>query len=115
MGLSSISFLLFLPFFSMDIGTFMNIEHDTALLHMSTYIAKRWHRARGLCMCWGGEAPIVRNSTTTTTHTHLFPSARRIFVPDLPSLDGRSSLARASFSTRFKATNMYFQDALKTF
>ena len=72
MGLSLVSFLLFLPFFFVDIGTFLNIEHDTALLYMSTYIAERWHRAHGLCMCWGGEAPFVRNSTTTTTtHTHL--------------------------------------------
>ena len=40
--------LLFLPFFFVDIGLFLNIEHDLALLHMSTYIAKRWHRAYGL-------------------------------------------------------------------
>ena len=51
MGLSSVSFLLFFPFFFVDIGTFLNIEHETALLHMSIYIAERWHKARGFCMC----------------------------------------------------------------
>ena len=75
MGLSPVSFPLFFPFFFVDIGTFLNIDHDTALLHMSTYIAERWHRAHGLCMCRGGEAPFVRNSTTTTTtHTHTAAS-----------------------------------------
>ena len=68
MGLSPASFSLFFHFFFVDIGTFLNIEHDTALLHMSTYIAERWHRAHGLCMCRGGEAPFVRNSTHTHTH-----------------------------------------------
>ena len=63
-------FGLFFPFlfyflFFVDIGTFRTIEHDTALLHMSTYTAERWHRAHGFCMCWGGEAPFVRNYTHT--------------------------------------------------
>ena len=49
----------------------MNIEHDTALLHMSTYIAERWHRAHGFCMCWGVEAPFVRNSTHTIKAVHV--------------------------------------------
>ena len=56
MGLSlDFSFFLFLFYFlfSVDIGTFMNIEHDTALLHMSTYIAERWQRAHGLLYVLG--------------------------------------------------------------
>ena len=53
MGLSLVSFLLFLPFFFVDIETFLNIEHDTALLHMSTYIAERWQRAHGLLYVLG--------------------------------------------------------------
>ena len=52
MGLS-LDFSFFLFLFSVDIGTFMNIEHDTALLHMSTYIAERWHRAHGLLYVLG--------------------------------------------------------------
>ena len=53
MGLSSVSFLLFLPFFLVDIGTFLSIEHDLASLYMSTSIAERWHRAHGLvCAGW---------------------------------------------------------------
>ena len=38
-------FFYFSYFFSVDIGTFLNTEHDPALLHMSTYIAKTCHRA----------------------------------------------------------------------
>ena len=57
-------FLFFSIFFSLwTLGHFLNIEHDIALLHMRTYIAERWHRAHGLCMCWGVEAPFVRNYT----------------------------------------------------
>ena len=33
--------LLFLLFFFVDIGTFLKTEHDIALLHMDTYIAKK--------------------------------------------------------------------------
>ena len=47
-----LSFLFYFLFF-VDIGTFMNIEHDIALLHMSTYIAERWHRAHGLLYVLG--------------------------------------------------------------
>ena len=67
MGLSlDFSFFFFSIFFFLwTLGHFWNIEHDSALLHMSTYIAERWHRAHGLCMCWGGEAPFVRNYTHT--------------------------------------------------
>ena len=90
MGLSPVSFPLLFPFFFVDIGTFLNIDHDTALLHMSTYIAERWHRAHGLCMCRGGEAPFVRNSITTThthTHTHTHLDAAVTLGPR-PSLCG---------------------------
>ena len=48
--------LLPLPFFFVGIGTFLNIEHDLALLHMSTYIAERWHSAHGL-VCAGMVRP----------------------------------------------------------
>ena len=51
MGLSldlAFFLFLFLFFFLWTLGLFLNIEHATALLHMSTYIAERWHRARGL-------------------------------------------------------------------
>ena len=94
MGLSPVSLLLFLPFFFVDIATFLNIEHDTALLHMSTYIAERWHRAHGFCMCRGGEAPFVRNSTTTTTtthtHTHTQDNAQQAnFSPKACSLQSK--------------------------
>ena len=73
MGLSlDLAFFLFLfLFFSLwTLGLFLNIDPDIALLHMSTYIAERWHRAHGFCMCWGVEAPFVRNYTHTHTHTH---------------------------------------------
>ena len=47
-------FLFFSIFFSLwTLGHFLNIEHDTALLHMSTYIAERWHRAHGLLYVLG--------------------------------------------------------------
>ena len=59
--LLSISFIFFFSLWTL--GHFLNIEHAIALLHMSTYIAERWHRAHGLCMCWGVEAPFVRNYT----------------------------------------------------
>ena len=45
----------------------LNTEHDLALLHMSIYIAERWHRAHGLCMCWAGEAPIFNELQPTQT------------------------------------------------
>ena len=48
--------LLFLPFLFVDIETFLNTEHDLALLHMSIYIAERWHRAHGL-VCTGVVRP----------------------------------------------------------
>ena len=72
MGLSlDFAFYFFSIFFSLwTLGHFLNIEHDIALLHMSTYIAESWHRAHGLCMCWGVEAPFVRNYTHT--HTQSF-------------------------------------------
>ena len=98
------SFLSFL--FFVDIGTFMNIEHDTALLHMSTYITERWHRAHGRCMCRGGEAPFVRNSTTTThthTHTTFFPAAVSAAHPVLPPLSEHFSANIPSFWMLFKA------------
>ena len=61
-----LSFYFFYIFFSLwTLGHFLNTEHDIVLLHMSTYIAERWHRAHGLCMCRGGEAPFVRNYTHT--------------------------------------------------
>ena len=43
----------------------LKTEYDIALLHMSTYIVERWHRAHGLCMCWGGEALFLMNYTRT--------------------------------------------------
>ena len=69
---------------------------------MSTNIAERWHRAHGLYMCWGGEAPIFNE-----LHTHLFLSAQRISVPDLPSLDDRCVFGRALFSKWFKDFDVY--------
>ena len=50
-GLCFLFFSIFLLF--VDIGTFLNIEHDIALLHMRTYIAERWHRAHGLLYVLG--------------------------------------------------------------
>ena len=44
----SFSFLLL-----WTLGLFLNIEDATALLHMSTYIAERWHRAHGLLYVLG--------------------------------------------------------------
>ena len=55
MGLS-LNFVFFSFLFSSflwTLGRFLNIEHDTALLHMSTYIAERWHRAHGLLYVLG--------------------------------------------------------------
>ena len=57
MGLSLVSlFFYFFHFFFVDIGTFLNIEHDLASLYMSTYITERWHRAHGL-VCAGVVRP----------------------------------------------------------
>ena len=56
MGLSlDLAFFLFLfLFFSLwTLGLLLNIDHDIALLHMSTYIAERWHRAHGLLYVLG--------------------------------------------------------------
>ena len=55
MGLSlDFAFYFFCLFFSLwTLGLFLNTGHVIALLHMSTYIAERWHKAHGLCMCWG--------------------------------------------------------------
>ena len=55
MGLS-LDFVFFSFLFSSFCGHwdfFLHIEHDIALLHMSTYIAERWHRAHGLLYVLG--------------------------------------------------------------
>ena len=104
MGLSPVSFLLFLPFFFVDIGTFLNIEQVIALLHMSNYIAERWHRARGFCMCWAGEAPFCKEFNNNNTHTPNTIFSRHLppfFVGtlQLPTSSAHIFLATSSFLT----------------
>ena len=45
--------LVFIFFSPRTLRHFLYIEHDIALLHMSTYIAERWHRAHGSFVCVG--------------------------------------------------------------
>ena len=55
---------------------------------------------------------ISNRKHTHTHHTHdLFPSARRISVPALPSLDGCCALDRASFLIRFEAADASLKGA----
>ena len=92
--------LLFYSFFSVDIGTLLYIEYNFALLHMGTYIAERWHRAHGLCMCWGGEAPIFNE-----LHTHTQQKAKAVASQCLSmTAEGGSVL---SCSTRKKISCIY--------
>ena len=80
-GCLDFSFFFISIFFSLwTLGHFLNIEHDIALLHTSTYIAERWHRAHGLCMCWRGEALIFNELYTNPHILVMAPSGGSTFL-----------------------------------